>query len=134
MAVADDLRARYAEALAAAISRASIVVLGDVAGLGHPPATTEMDLADAVLAVRDDEVERLRSLVAHYENTIAWHTTCHGCAATLDGSIRETERAEKAEAAIARVRELAARLGVTDPGLRDELLAVLDIEEAQRDE
>lgn len=35
-------------------------------------------------------------------------------------------RAEQAEAAIARVRELAERFGVTDPGLQDEILAVLD--------
>lgn len=43
---------------------------------------------------------------------------------------RETERVERdletANATIARVRALAARLGVTDPGLQDEILAALD--------
>lgn len=44
--------------------------------------------------------------VLDYENRITWHTTCESCARILDSSIRETERAVKAEAAVERVRSL----------------------------
>jgi hypothetical protein len=55
---------------------------------------------DAVLAAIRPVWDRL----AEYENTINWMTTCTGCARILDSCIRETERAERAEAAIERVR------------------------------
>lgn len=56
-----------------------------------------------------EEIKRLRAIVADYENTMTWETTCHNCAALLDSSIRETERAERAEAVVERVRsEIAA--------------------------
>jgi ribosomal protein L34E len=63
----------------------------------------------AIMAVRDEARESLRATVAHYENTITWGTTCHGCARILDSSIRETERAEKAEAEPARLKAEGAR-------------------------
>ncbi|MFF2100917.1 hypothetical protein [Streptomyces sp. NPDC058202] len=56
------------------------------------------------------ELAELRSRLADYENRITWETTCGSCARVLDSSIRETERAEKAEAAVARVRRLHDRL------------------------
>jgi hypothetical protein len=43
-------------------------------------------------------VEKAETKVADYENRITWHTTCASCARILDSSIRETERAVKAEA------------------------------------
>lgn len=58
---------------------------------------------DAVLAAIQPALARL----AEYENTINWMTTCTSCARVLDSSIRETERAERAEAAIARIRDAA---------------------------
>lgn len=60
---------------------------------------------DAVLAAIQPALARL----AEYENTINWLTTCTSCARVLDSSIQETERAERAEAALARVRSLADR-------------------------
>jgi hypothetical protein len=59
--------------------------------------------ADAVLAELKRELEAL----AEYENTINWHTTCTSCARILDSAIRETERAERAEAALREVLAVA---------------------------
>ncbi|MGW4825448.1 hypothetical protein ACWEP4_42895 [Streptomyces sp. NPDC004227] len=61
-----------------------------------------------VLAVVQPELDRL----ADYENRITWETSCGSCARILDSSIRETERAERAEA---RVRELEAALAEHQP-------------------
>lgn len=44
--------------------------------------------------------------IADYENRITWDTTCGSCARILDSSIRETERAERAEASVQRVTAL----------------------------
>lgn len=130
--MADDLRARYAEALAAAISRAPIVVLGDITDLGQPPATTEMDLADAVMAVRDAELERLRVAVDPAKVDAVRRLVASATRLVQVERDDARKRAEKAEAAVARVRALAARWGTTDPGLRDELLAALDGEDGGR--
>lgn len=46
------------------------------------------------------------AVLAEYENAITWGTDCLSCARVLDSSIRETERAEKAEAEVARVASL----------------------------
>ncbi|MEV6180166.1 hypothetical protein [Streptomyces sp. NPDC052015] len=62
--------------------------------------------ADAVLAELKPELDAL----ADYENRITWHTTCQSCARVLDSRIRETERAERAEAALARVRAYVDQL------------------------
>ncbi|MFG3488510.1 hypothetical protein [Streptomyces sp. NPDC047972] len=59
--------------------------------------------ADAVLA----ELERELSAFVEYENAINWHTTCLACARVLDSCLRETERAERAEATLTAVRKLA---------------------------
>jgi hypothetical protein len=64
------------------------------------PLTARRAVARAVLAELKPELAAL----ADYENRITWHTTCSSCARILDSSIRETERAEQAVAAIARVR------------------------------
>jgi hypothetical protein len=82
------------------------------------------------------EAERLRGQVAEYETCITWDTICKGCASTLNQSIRETERAAKAEAALALTRErldalIAAGFGATTDTLR-ELRAALDAQEADR--
>lgn len=77
-----------------------------------PPTIAQLrNLADRASRgpLTADETARLRegiAMLAEYENTINWHTTCTSCARVLDSSISETERAEKAEAALARVREL----------------------------
>ncbi|MFR9796597.1 hypothetical protein ACL02U_11935 [Streptomyces sp. MS06] len=52
------------------------------------------DLATAVLAELAPELDRLADL----EHRLTWHTTCASCARLLDANIRETERAERAEA------------------------------------
>lgn len=77
----------------------------------HPPTIAQLhNLADrAAAGLTPDEQQRLRdgiNRLAEYENTINWMTTCTGCARVLDSCIRETERAERAEAALARVRAL----------------------------
>jgi hypothetical protein len=53
--------------------------------------------ADAVLAVRDREMEQLRAKVAEIDHVINWHTTCASCARILDSSYAETMRAETVE-------------------------------------
>ena len=63
----------------------------------------------AVIAVADAEQAELRARVADYENRITWHTTCASCARILDSSIRETERAVRAETALAEARQLHAK-------------------------
>lgn len=75
------------------------------------------EIAAEALAVRDPELDRLSqendrlaARVAEYENAITWDTSCLACSATLDSSIKEHERAEKAEAAIERARSHVARL------------------------
>lgn len=62
------------------------------------PFTARRAVADAVLA----ELKRELDALAEYENTINWSTTCTSCARVLDSAY-----AERAEAAIARVRALA---------------------------
>lgn len=63
-------------------------------------ADAEEDAAAALTALKP-ELDRL----AEYENTITWMATCTSCARILDSSIRETERAERAE----QERDLLAR-------------------------
>ncbi|GGU84398.1 hypothetical protein GCM10010275_19310 [Streptomyces litmocidini] len=74
--------------------------------------------ADAVLA----ELKRELDAFAEYENTINWMTTCLSCARVLDSLIRETERAEWAEA------ELAENAGILQALRRQR-----DQAEAERD-
>lgn len=57
--------------------------------------------ADFVLA----ELRAELGALAEYENTITWMTTCTSCARILDSCIRETERAERAEAEVRRYAE-----------------------------
>jgi hypothetical protein len=65
------------------------------------PIEQRRDLADTALTALKRELDAL----AEYENTINWMTTCTSCARILDSSIRETERAERAEAELARLHE-----------------------------
>jgi hypothetical protein len=58
-------------------------------------ADTEMESERGRLA---QELYEARTRLAIYEHTITWNTTCHNCAAILDSAIRETDRAEQAEA------------------------------------
>ncbi|MFJ4473286.1 hypothetical protein ACIP2X_38130 [Streptomyces sp. NPDC089424] len=75
------------------------------------PSAHHYGEADAVLAELKLELDAL----AKYENTITWHTTCTSCARVLDSAVRETERAEKAEAALTRFRDwLDAQVAKTE--------------------
>ncbi|SOD80079.1 hypothetical protein SAMN06272781_6857 [Streptomyces sp. 1222.2] len=79
----------------------------------RPPTVDQLrNLADrAEHGLTADEQARLRdgiARLAEYEHTINWHTTCTGCARILDSCIRDTERAERAEAALERVRKVLA--------------------------
>jgi hypothetical protein len=73
-----------------------------------------------------DALKRLLEL----ENALTWETTCLSCAEVLDSSIKETERAEKAEAVLQRVREQAVVWAAADTGsvsyVSRELLRLLD--------
>lgn len=55
--------------------------------------------ADVVLAELKPELDAL----AEYENAVTWMTNCTSCARLLDASIRENERAGRAQEAIDRV-------------------------------
>ncbi|MFF7184680.1 hypothetical protein ACFZAR_05475 [Streptomyces sp. NPDC008222] len=104
-----DLRQRIAEAL---MRWAEGNNAPQYAAIRRPETVTKNAYAraDAVLA----ELKRELDALAEYENTINWHTTCTSCARVLDSAHRETERAEQAEAAIARVRDLRDDLrGIT---------------------
>lgn len=85
-AIPQQLRARALSAVGPALQ-----ARGDWLRLSSRKA-----VADAVLV----ELKRELAALAEYENTITWMTTCTSCARVLDSSIRETERAEKAEAAL----------------------------------
>ncbi|MFE2384475.1 hypothetical protein [Streptomyces misionensis] len=67
---------------------------------------TASTINDTELDQLYERLARAEAQLADYENRITWHTTCAACARLLDSSIRETERRERAEATIARVREL----------------------------
>jgi hypothetical protein len=56
-------------------------------------------IIEAEMAARDEKI-------ADYENRIAWNTTCGQCAKVLDRSIKDYERAERAEAVIEQIRAL----------------------------
>jgi hypothetical protein len=115
-------------------ARAFNAVLPALRGVGEwLPLSARRAVAAAVLAELKPELDRL----AEYENRITWHTTCGSCArildsSILDSSIRETERAEQAEAAIERVRRLATLIRAGAPWtanhdtLADHILAALD--------
>jgi hypothetical protein len=81
-------------------------------GTGH-----DLDaLGDPLMAVAEPflaEIAKLTAKISDYENAINWNTTCFSCAAVLDSSIREHERAEKAEAENARLKtEIAEKDGL----------------------
>jgi hypothetical protein len=80
--------------------------------------------AAAALAELKPELERL----AEYEHTINWMTTCTGCARVLDSAYAETMRAEKAEAALARVEAKVAEWRDWNPA--EMSWAIRDIENA----
>jgi len=75
-------------------------------------------LADAALAALKQELDAL----ADYENRITWHTSCGSCARVLDSSIRETERAERAEGILASVLATFPDTGPVGPAVRSRLL------------
>lgn len=62
------------------------------------------------LGVAETENKTLRAKITEIDHIINWHTTCASCARILDSAYAETVRAEKAEAAVKRVRNLAARI------------------------
>jgi hypothetical protein len=120
--MSDDLRRRYAEAIAAKFTYPTyrsdrdgenervenpdpadridqtpyvMVTAGDGCRSFWTPSCAE--LAEVVAAVRDEELERLRRQVADYEEAICWGTTCLEHARLLTECRRQEERAEKAE-------------------------------------
>lgn len=80
------------------------VTSGDLAAAGLVAERAELALAEL-----QAENEALRRKIAGYENAITWNTSCTSCAATLDSSIREHDRAEKAETELAGLRERVLR-------------------------
>ncbi len=86
------------------------------------PGEHHLGEADFVLAELRTELASL----AEYESTINWMTTCTSCARVLDSSIRETERAERAEAAIERVRKATANSFMAGPNAVD-VVRVADV-------
>jgi hypothetical protein len=105
----DELRDQIAETL----QMAFVALLGNHETSTTGPLTYEI-LADAALAAPALRV-RL-DLLAEYENAITWNTSCLACSRTLDTSIRDHDRAERAEAAIKRARDLAEELAGLAPG------------------
>ena len=82
-------------------------------------AAAAEDLAEAMAAPEpepDDasELESMRLKVAEYENAINWNTSCLSCATVLDSSIREHERAERAEMALSQAVAALRRLSLPD--------------------
>jgi len=67
-------------------------------------ALTHADETCPVVQERD----RLAARVAEYEAALGWETTCLGCSRATTAAYGETVRAEQAEAAVRRVRDLAA--------------------------
>lgn len=136
------LRDQIAGALLARIKQAVIIDPGPFSGMvGQPFAATEYDLADAVLAVVqpviddltasradwkaladqakagwDEAQQRAEAMERAMEDTAADALKHRGCHRSLMGQV---QRAETAEAALARVRDLHDRLtasdGLTDP-------------------
>jgi chromosome segregation ATPase len=62
------------------------------------------DIAPRIVEV----LSHLRERITDYENRITWHTTCQQCANDLDRIVAETERAERAEAEVLRLRGVIA--------------------------
>ena len=50
-----------------------------------------------------ERAEAAEARLAELENAVTWNTSCTSCARTLDGSVAEHERAERAEAKLAGV-------------------------------
>jgi chromosome segregation ATPase len=61
--------------------------------------TVERDAAQARTVAAEQKV-------AEYENAITWDTSCLNCSQLLDRSIFDHERAQRAEAAVAKVHEV----------------------------
>ena len=53
------------------------------------------------------ENERLRALVADYENGIDWHTTCTNCATLMDGNYEQYCEIERLRAAFTAIQSEA---------------------------
>ncbi|MFB6776532.1 hypothetical protein ACFCX0_03665 [Streptomyces sp. NPDC056352] len=104
-----DLRDRVAEALLDHLSRTADIRPGPGGALAFMPEITDAErlrIADAVLAVRDREMERLKLLVA--ASGEPGHAV-RMAAQYADRAIENGERAKRAEDAIARAKTLAER-------------------------
>ncbi|MDT0608820.1 hypothetical protein [Streptomyces lancefieldiae] len=64
--------------------------------------TSRRSVADAVLVAIKPELDAY----LRYESTITWMTTCTSCATVLDNTAQDTERADRAEAALAEARRI----------------------------
>ena len=65
------------------------------------------DLPESVEELRA-ELAAAKAIIADYESTLSWNTTCHRCADLLDASYAEFCGRETAEGQVARVRALSA--------------------------
>lgn len=113
-----DLRQQYAEALAG--HAGSKAFLADGTEWDHARSAWYAH-ADAVLGVRDTELQQLREQLAEYENAINWHTDCLSCATVLNSCYEQTMRAEQAEALLGEAVDW-----IHEGELRDRICAVLD--------
>lgn len=93
-----------------------------MAAAGNLPLTAWLNkeacgkFADALLAQMPAVPAGAMARLAELENAINWGTSCTSCAAVLDSSIRDHERAERAEeklAAVVRELEPDGRIGRT---------------------
>ncbi len=66
------------------------------------------------LCVAVDQLQRrvteMEAKVADYENCISWDVTCSNCANLLDASIKNYERADRAETRVAELEAEVERL------------------------
>jgi hypothetical protein len=96
--------------------RPALAALADLGLLwwqgGNVPHTCRASLTDAgrsaVLSSAyqspgEAERDELRQKIAEYENAITWETSCTSCATVLDSSIKDHDRAERAEAKLAAI-------------------------------
>ena len=120
----NPLRHRLAEALAG--HAGSKAFLADGREWEHA-RTAWYTHADAVLTELKPELDAL----AEYEHTINWMTTCTSCARILDSAYAETMRAETAEAALARVHQVADLISAGAPWLAQRIRDAASIDGGQ---
>ena len=87
--------------------------------MGSSTWKAQLDMERAKAQRLQHEVDRLNGIIASYEHRITWDTTCENCANVLDKAIAETNRAEKAESEVYRLKELIRGENVSAAKLAD---------------